>query len=334
MTSKRKWLLLLLVSLALSLMVPLALGGRSQFKMLHQLSVGAVLLLILLKLISWAFNALRAQFLLGFAGREIGPLEAASITIAAEFAGVTTPGAVGMAATYVFLFHRLGLRVGRATGLVGLIMMTDLAVYGAILPGAAFVYLIKGGWSHQGLRLALLSLVLVAGGAYLFWTLVRHHRRVCSFAGHQMVKVPWLAQRRWGVGRIIVEFLHAVRLLGRMSWPQRLALFLITLDFWLPRYLILLLVIGMVQQSVPAAYLLLVQAMLHLSGQASFIPGGAGTIEAGYAGFMRPYMGAEIVAFTMIVWRFFGFYWYLVVGGPVFIYKAGRAAWDLLGKKE
>ena len=49
---------------------------------------------------------------------------------------------------------------------------------------------------------------------------------------------------------------------------------------------------------------------------------------------MSPYMGIEAIAFTLLVWRTFTFYWYLVVGGPVFIYKAGRAAWDLLGKKE
>jgi len=300
---------------------------------MQRLSLGAILLLISLKLISWAFNALRTQFLLGFIGREVGFREAALITIAAEFAGVTTPGAVGMAATYTFLFNRLGLSLGRAAGIMGLIVVTDLSLYGTIMPAAALLQVLQGGWSYHNLRLVGLSLTVVAGGAYCFWALVRHHRFVCGFMGRQVSRVPWLARQHWRLGRATVDFFRALRLLGRMSWPQRLALYLITLDFWLPRYLILLLVIGMVGQTVPAAYLLLIQALLHLGGQASFIPGGAGLEEGGYAALMSPFMGAGAVAFTLLVWRTFTFYWYLVVGGPIFIYKAGRATWDLLGKK-
>ncbi len=329
-TRRKKWLLLLLASLGLSLAVPLALGGLAQFRLLHRLTIGAVLLLIFLKLVSWAFNALRAQFLLSFAGREVGFREAASITISAEFAGVTTPGAVGMAATYTFLFSRLGLSLGRAAGVVGLIVVTDLALYGTIMPAAACLQVLQGGWTYQNLRLAGLSLTVVWGGAYCFYALVRHHRLVCAFMSRQFGKVPWLARRRWSLGRATVDFLRAVRLLRQMSWPQRLALYLINLDYWLPRYLILLLVIDMVNQSVPAAYLLMVQALLHVGGHASFIPGGAGIEDGGYAAFMSPFMDAQALAFTLLVWRVFTFYWYLVVGGPIFVYKAGRAAWDLL----
>ncbi len=321
---------MLLASLGLSLAAPLALGGLAQFRLLHRLTIGAILLLIFLKVVSWAFNALRAQFLLSFAGREVGFRDAALITISAEFAGVTTPGAVGMAATYTFLFNRLGLSLGRAAGVVGLIVVTDLALYGTIMPAAAFLQVLQGGWTYQNLRLVGLSLAVVGAGAYCFYALVRHHRLVCGFMGRQVSKVPWLARRRWRLGRATVDFLRAVRLLRQMTWPQRLALYLITLDFWLPRYLILLLVIDMVNQSVPAAYLLLTQALLHLGGQASFIPGGAGIEDGGYAAFMSPFMSVEAIAFTLLVWRAFTFYWYLVVGGPIFVYKAGRAAWDLL----
>ncbi len=331
-TRRKKWLLLLLASLGLSLAAPLVLGGLAQFRLLHRLTIGAILLLIFLKIVSWAFNALRAQLLLSFAGREVGFRDAALITISAEFAGVTTPGAVGMAATYTFLFNRLGLSLGRAAGVVGIIVVTDLALYGTIMPAAAFLQVLQGGWTYHNLRLVILSLAVVGTGAYCFYALVRHHRMVCGFMGRQVSRVPWLAQRHWRLGRATVDFLRAVRLLRQMSWGQRLALYLITLDFWLPRYLILLLVIDMVNQSVPAAYLLLAQALLHLGGQASFIPGGAGIEEGGYAALMSPFMGVEALAFTLLVWRAFTFYWYLVVGGPIFVYKAGRAAWDLLSK--
>ena len=66
------------------------------------------------------------------------------------------------------------------------------------------------------------------------------------------------------------------------------------------------------------------QAVLHLGGQASFIPGGVGVEDGGYAAFMSPFMGAEAMAFTLLVWRFFIFYWYLILGGPIFCTKSAK----------
>jgi uncharacterized protein (TIRG00374 family) len=332
MSTKQKWFLLVLASLALSLAVPLALGGLSQFRLVQRLSWGALLLLTSLQVISWAFNALRIQFLLGFLGRNAGFREAALIAISAEFAGVTTPGGVGMPATYIFLFNRLGLSLGGAAGVVGISVVTDLAVYATIIPLAAGLLLLRWPATHQGLYLALVSLALMAGGAFLLWNLVRHHRRFYRFIGVHLGKVPWLVRHRWRLGRTMVDFLRAVRLLGQMSWAQRWALFLITLNFWLPRYLILFLVIDMVGQSVPTAYLLLAQVVMQLGGQALATPGGAGTVDVGYALLMRPYMSLETIAFTLLVWRTYTYYWFLIVGGPIFLYKTGKAAWELLGK--
>jgi uncharacterized protein (TIRG00374 family) len=311
----------------------LFLGGLSQFRLWHRLSIGAILLLIFLKIISWAFNALRTRYLLRFMGQEIGWGEAATITVASEFAGVVTPGAMGMAVTYTFLFNRLGLRLGQAVGAVGLIMISDLALYGTIMPAAALIQLFQGSWSFQNLRLAGLSMVLVVGAGIFFWVLVRHHRAVFRFLSRQACRIPWLAQRRWRLGRTTVDFLRAVRFIGLMSWMQRFTLYLITFDFWLPRFMFLLLVIEMVHQKVPSGYLMLVQAVLNIIGQAFFLPGGGGIEDAGYAVLMAPFMGAEALAFTLLAWRISSFYWYLIVGGPIFVYKAGRAAWDLVTKK-
>lgn len=333
MISRQKWLLLIVVSLGLSLAVPLTLGGLSQFRLLHRLSAGIIFLLILLKLISWAFNALRVQVLVGSMGQEVGFGEAALTTVSAEFAGVTTPGGVGMAATYTFLFTRLGFSLGTAAGVVGLIMVTDLAVYGTVLPLAAIIQASRGAGLNHGLRLAGLTLLVVAGGAALVRTLAQHHRRVWNFVGRQMARIPWLARRRWSAGRVTVEFLHTFQLLGRMSWSQRSALFLIALNFWLPRFLLLVIIVHLVAPEVPFAYLVLMQGVLHTVGQASFIPGGAGVEDGGYAAFMAHFMGMETIAFTLLVWRFFNFYWYLFLGGPIFLYKVGQAAWDLLSKR-
>ena len=167
MATKKNWLLLLLASLGLSLAVPLALGGLSQFRLLHRLSVGVILLLILLKLISWAFNALRIQILGGFHGKGGGFGEAALTTISAEFAGVTTPGGVGMAATYAFLFNspraqpgegRRGGGPHHGDGPGRLRHPHARRRYPPVVPGVGPASRVCTWWR--------LSLMMVAGGAY------------------------------------------------------------------------------------------------------------------------------------------------------------------------
>jgi len=44
-------------------------------------------------------------------------------------------------------------------------------------------------------------------------------------------------------------------------------------------------------------------------------------------------MGLEALAFTLLVWRTYTFYWYLIIGGPIFLYETGGAAHRLLRGK-
>jgi uncharacterized protein (TIRG00374 family) len=252
--------------------------------------------------------------------------------MAAEFAGVATPGAVGMVPAYTFFFNNLGISVGQSVGVVGLIIITDLAYYGTVMPVAAFMQFFEPGAKHNVLDMVAFVLVVVVGTALLLWALARNFKQVCRFMGRQMGKVPWLSRYRWRLGRTTVQFLRAVRILKVMSWPQRINLYLVTFFFWLPRYLILVLVIYLVGKEAPLAYLFLIQGVLNLGGQAFLTPGGGGTVDAGYAALMSYYMDAQAIAFTLLVWRTFTFYWYLIVGGPIFLFKAGAAAKDLLNR--
>jgi uncharacterized protein (TIRG00374 family) len=331
---KKSWLWLLVASVTLSLAVPFALGGLGQFQLLKRLSWEAALFLTLLAVVSWVFNAWRTQVLMDASGRRVGFGNAALVTISAEFAGVSTPGAVGMPATYTFLFHNLGVGVPEAVGLVGLIMVTDLVFYGTLMPLAAVTQVFEVGAQPNALHLVAVIMTVIVGAALALWSLGRHYRRVCNFIGRQMGKVSWLAGRRYRLARATVEFVQALRLLKQMSWSRRLRLYLITVGFWLPRYLVLVVTIDLMGQSVPLSYLFLVQGVLNLGGQLFLTPGGGGTVDAGYAALLSPYMNRETLAFTLLVWRTYTFYWFLIVGGPIFLYKTGRAAHDLLSKRQ
>ncbi len=330
---RKSWVWLLVVSLCLSLVIPFLLGGLGQFKLLDRLSWWALASFVFLVAASWAFNSLRTQMLMQASGRHVSFHNAALVTISAEFAGVTTPGSIGMPPTYTFLFHNLGVNVAEAIGLVGLIVITDLVFYGTLMPLAAIVQVFEVGTKHNTLALVAEVIVVVGGGALALWGIVRHYRTVWHFVGRQMGKVSWLAKYRYRLGRATVQFAHSLRLVERQSWPWRLGLFGVTVGFWLPRYLIMALAIHLMGAAVPLSYLFLVQGALNLGGQLLMTPGGAGTVGAGYAAFLSPYLGGESLGFSLLVWRFFTFYWILIVGGPIFLLKTGKAAHDLLTKK-
>ncbi len=330
---KKSWLWLLIASISLSLAIPLLLGGVSQFKLLDRLSWGAITLLTLLVTVSWVFNALRTQMVMRASGRELGFGNAVLVSMSAEFAGVTTPGSVGLPATYTFLFHNLGGGVAEAIGLVGIIVVTDLAFFATLMPLAAVLQLCEAGAKHNTLHLVAEVMVVVGGGALGLWGLARHYRAAWHFLARQMGKVPRLAKYRYRLGRATVQFFRSLRLVENKSWAWRLELLGVTVGFWLPRYLVLIFVIHLVSRAVPFSYLFLVQGLLNLGGQLFMTPGGAGTVGAGYAAFLSPYLSGESLGFSLLVWRFFTFYWLLIVGGPIFLYKTGRAAHDLLNRK-
>jgi uncharacterized protein (TIRG00374 family) len=329
---KKSWVWLLMASVLLSLAVPFILGGFSQFSLLHKLPWWAAIFLALLALVSWGFNALRTRMLMGALGAAISFRKAVLTSIAAEFAGVATPAAVGMPATYTFLFHNLGVTVGEAVGLVSIIMLTDVTYFGSIMI-LAMAGEFFGGAAQFSLDMVAPVLVVVAGGALVIVLLITNFRRIYHFVSRQMAKVSWLARRRYRLARGTVHFLRAVRTLKTMSWLQLASLYFITMGFWLPRYLVLIVVISLVGAHISFAYLLLVQGVLNLGGQMFMIPAGGGVVDTAYAAFLSPYLAAAPLAFTLLVWRTYTFYWYLIIGGPIFLYETGQAAQNILRKK-
>ncbi|MEJ2673495.1 MAG: lysylphosphatidylglycerol synthase domain-containing protein, partial [Deltaproteobacteria bacterium] len=177
MPVKKSWLWLLIASVCLSLAIPFILGGLGQFKLLDRLAWWSIFLFTALVMTSWVFNALRTRLLMRTSGRGVSFWDAALVTISAEFAGVTTPGAVGMPATYTFLFHNLGVGVPEAVGLVGLIVVTDLAFFGTLMPLAAVVQIFEAGAKHDTWKLVTVIMTVVLGGALVLWLVGRHYRK-------------------------------------------------------------------------------------------------------------------------------------------------------------
>jgi len=330
---KNHWPVLLALSLLLSLMVPLLIGGLKQFTLLKHLPWWIALVFAQMIFFSWLANANRLRLISKDVGQRLGIIEGVAMTAAAEFAGVATPGSIGMAATYTYFFKEKGLRLGTALGMMAVIVVTDLLFYISMMPCAAVAMIFES--HHRSGATTLLAVVLgvAAGGTLIFYALIRYYRRIYFFLSRRLAGFPWLARQRYQLARMIVEFIQAFRLIGRMSWGQRLGLYFSAVGYWLPRYGILLVLIPLLGQTVSFAYLFLIQGLLNLGGQMIVLPGGGGGVEAGYVGFMRPYLNWQTLSFSLLVWRTFTFYWSLGVGGLFFLFKTGKAAQRLLLRK-
>lgn len=331
---KKFYLFLLALGVTLSLAIPLFIGkGFAQFKSLKVIPWWVAAVLVALVFISWGFNAARVRLLVRTMGRQLGFIESVSIVISAEFAGTATPWGLGMPAAYTFLLGKKALPLGEAVGLVTLIVLFDLAVYVVATP-LATAALFLGKRPDVSTKLIVAVLVIV-GATLLFVIIVFLFHRCLYYGVSRLIgRLPWFAKYRFRFARKVVEFLRAMRLLRYMSWGHRVGVIFYTTFYWLPRYSILVFIIFLLGKTVPIAYLFMVQALLNLGAIVIAMPGGAGGVGLGYDVLMSPYLTHSEIAFTLIVYRAANFYWYLVVGAPIFLYKSGQAAHYLLSGKQ
>ena len=68
----------------------------------------------------------------------------------------------------------------------------------------------------------------------------------------------------------------------------------------------------------------LVQMLALSAGQFSLLPGGAGAAELTSATLLTPMVGKSTAAAAILIWRVVTYYFYLVVGGPVFVCLLGK----------
>ena len=311
---KKSWLWLLAASIGLSLGRALGAGR------VGPVQAHGPLLLVRGPLIraddggeAGLFNSRVSENAIRGCGRQMSWREAVLTTASAEFAGVTTPGGVGMPATYIFLFHRLGFGVPEAVGLEGLIVVTDLVFYVTVMPLAALVLLFEVGAKPDVLHLVAVVMLVVVVAAAIIWNLGRHYRRIAlgirppdgqgipagrrvpfpPGPGRRSSRCPFLAPLKENVMAPVCGPLSGHSGLLAAAVPA--------LVFNHP-----------VGGPGGAAVLPVSGPGRAESGEPNLsMPGGGGTVDVGYAAFLSPYLDRETLAFTLLVWRTYTFYWFL-----------------------
>ena len=326
---RRRYWLLAGVGFGLGLGIPLVLGGRELLPLLSTISWKLPALLMLMVLAAWNLNAGRVKLLVGGMGQTAAYGQALATVMATEFAFCATPGGTGGLVTYAYLLRRFGLSMPQGLALCAVDQLMDVLFFITALAGILLYWLVRPGALHIGWQLSFLGilLVVVLGLAWLF---LNYFRRFLLWLNVflRFLKIP--AAKRHSLLRWALEFRRNLQVVRAFSFLRLLGVYLFCLGYWLLRYSILYAVVRGFGGTLSWSYCFLAQMFSHTVGQATLVPGGSGGAEASSGLFLAPVLGGAKAAAAILLWRFATFYFYLLIGGPVFALLAGRSLWRRL----
>ena len=309
---------LLPISLFLALLIPLLLGGRESLSILKDFPGGQLALMLGMIVVCWNINAWRLRLLLAGRAGNLRQRQGLAIVMATEFAICATPGGSGGPVTLLGLLVRRGLPAAQATAVFAADQLTDLLFFLLALLGVAIYAAVAVIDPRLGWLIGLSSLLLVTL-LIVFWLWVCHTSRFLGLSGQwlQRLRLPW--RLRFGLARRLLRFRLA--LLETLRLPRRRLMLVFTLccGHWLLRYSVLYLVIAGLGQEVSWAWTFLVQMLSMAAGQLSMLPGGAGGAELTSTALLVPMVGLSQATAAVLIWRFVTFYFYLLMGAPVFL---------------
>lgn len=328
---------LLPIALVMAALIPLLLGGRGVLRELADFPVGQLMLMLGLIVVCWNLNALRLRLLLLGRAERLSQSRAVGVVMATEFAICATPGGSGGPLTLLGLLTRYGIRPAQGSAIFMIDQLTDLLFFLTALIGVTLYAVVEAidlrlGW------LVGLPIVLLGCGLMLLWLMLRHTSHLLRSSG------VWLARlrlgrrslnqrRRLAIARRLLIFRRALIETLRLPWHILVLVFVLCCGHWLLRYSVLYLAIDGLGESVAWAWTFVVQMLAMAAGQLSFLPGGAGGVELTSSALLVPLIGKHSAAAAVLIWRFVTYYFYLLVGAPVFLALAGRAVIRLLHRR-
>jgi len=168
------------------------------------------------------------------------------------------------------------------------------------------------------------SVALLIGVIVLLALLGRFHRQVFLLNGWLVGRLGMKPSRKRRWARKVLGFRNALVDCFRLPRRLLLAVFGLTTLHWLLRFSVLYLTLRGLGSELAWAWTFLVQLLALTAGQLSLLPGGAGSAELASAALLTPMVGKSTTAAAILIWRFVTYYFYLIVGAPVFLHLAGR----------
>ncbi|MCQ2028685.1 lysylphosphatidylglycerol synthase transmembrane domain-containing protein [Stutzerimonas zhaodongensis] len=323
--SGRWWLLL--GALVVAGAIPLVLGGSELFERLLRFPFWLLLTMLSMIVLGWYLNAMRLRLLVG--RRRLGQRRALGVVIATEFAICATPGGAGGPLTMMALLLRHGVAPAKGTATYAVEQLTDLLFFACALVGV-LIYAVTHSLNAYIASLLGFSAALLIGLMVVLALLGRFHRQVFLLNGWLVSRLGVKGARKRSWARKVLSFRNALLDCFRLPRTVLLGVFVLTTLHWLLRYSVLYLTLQGLGSQLAWAWTFIVQLLALTAGQLSLLPGGAGSAELASAALLTPLVGKSTAAAAILIWRFVTYYFYLIVGAPLFLHLAGRPLFDRL----
>ncbi|EJM75153.1 hypothetical protein PMI29_00442 [Pseudomonas sp. GM49] len=316
--------LLLLVGLLAAVLIPSLLGGSETWSRLTGFPLPWLLIMFGMILLCWAVNTLRLRLLLGDQCDKVNRLRSLGVVMAAEFAYCATPGGSGGPLTIMALLARHGVRPARGSAVFAMDQLSDLLFFLCALSGI-LIYALFQHLSQRMEWMLMLSAVSLFAGLIVCVMVARYHRLLIRLSGRWLARVNVKAATRMRWARKLLQFLAAFTDTLKLPVQTLIKVFALTCVHWVLRYSVLYLALRGLGADLQWAWCFLVQMLALSAGQFSLLPGGAGAAELTSAALLAPMVGKSTAAAAILIWRAVTYYFYLLVGGPVFLLMLGRS---------
>lgn len=305
--------LLIAVALGATLVVPILLGGNDALWQTLHFSADGYLAIFAAIVISWLARAIKLHLLLHRLDVRPHFARTLAISLATDFAFISTPGGVGGYAASVYYLRRAGASVSGAATITAADQGLDLLFFVLVLPLSGLTLI----WSDLPHTLAVLAfgssatMVALALGALLL------RRRLAAWLfGANTLSARWpRLQRKQQALREFFSSLQAnMRLLLAGGPAFGCGIFALTALQWLTRYGVLWLVLALLGHRVSFALTLLLQSLVLHAALWTGVPAGGGGAELGLSATLAAWVPATSIATALLLWRIATLYMCLVAG--------------------
>jgi hypothetical protein len=221
------------------------------------------------------------------------------------------------------LLARNGVRPARGSAVFAMDQLSDLLFFLCALSGI-LIYALFQHLSERMEWLLTVSAISMFGGLLSCVVIARYHRSLIRLSGRLLVRLNVKGSTRMRWARKLLHFLAAFTDTLKLPVQTLIKVFALTCVHWLLRYSVLYLALRGLGADLQWAWSFLIQMLSLSAGQFSLLPGGAGAAELTSAALLAPMVGKSTAAAAILIWRAVTYYFYLVVGGPVFLLMLGR----------
>lgn len=291
-----------------------------------------IFLLLILVIASWLVEALRVKLIAGTLGEKVGFSNILRINMVGLFTGNITPFTSGSVPAQVYLFHRLGVSLGKATAIVTTRMVFTSLFF--MIGGPAALYLFRRrlleelGIQHLSVVInSMLLFLLVLSFVFLLVVIWRPHY------GRALVKKVFslgLVRKILGARAEAIcerflcevqEFQSCLVTIFRHRFLPVVGVISLTVLYWLINLSIAPAVLKGFGVNIGHRLfrLFLLEFVILFLVSLIPIPGGSGFTEMGLYSLFSIYLPKHLLAVSVVIWRFLSYYLTTLIGGLFFL---------------